>query len=127
MQVENNLAGIVVILAPVGLIYSWYFYFSKLRREPSRWRNKISLIALVLASLILLLWPAAMIFAPKVHSATYVGAPEYQKFVDTWMKVAVRALILPFVLCFLGRPRLIAPIAVACVGTALFWLFSSMP
>jgi hypothetical protein len=127
MQVEMDIAGIVALLAPVGLIYSWHFYLTRSRREPAGWRNRISVSALVLASVGALLWPITRIVAPKADWSSYVGVAQQLHFVESWEKVAVRTLLVAFVLCFFGRPRLIAPIAVACIGTTLFWAFSNMP
>jgi hypothetical protein len=127
MQVESDIAGLIALLAPVGLIYGWHFYFTRIRREPAGWRNRISVSSLVLASLGALLWPITMIFAPKADWSGYVGVAQQVHFVESWEKVAARALLVAFVLCFFGRPRLIAPVAVACLGTTLFWFFSTIP
>lgn len=127
MEVEGDIAGFIALLAPLGLIYGWHFYFSRIRREPAGWRNRIGVSSLALASVGALLWPVAMIFAPKADWQSYVGVAQQVHFVESWEKVAVRTLLVAFVLCFFGRPRLIAPVAVACLGTTLFWLFSTMP
>jgi hypothetical protein len=127
MQVENDIAGVIALLAPVGLIYGWHFYFTRIRHEPAGWRNGISVSSLVLASLGGLLWPTSMIFAPKADWGNYVGVAQQVHFVEAWEKVAVRTLLVALVLCFFGRLRLIAPVVVACLGTTLFWLFSTIP
>ena len=111
----------------MGLIYGWHFYFTRIRREPAGWRNRISMLSLVLVSLGALLWPVVMKFAPKADWGSYVGVAEQVHFVESWERVAVRTLLAAFILCFFGRPRLIAPVAVACIGTTLFWISSTMP
>jgi hypothetical protein len=126
MEIEGDVAAIIALLAPVGLIYSWYFYLVKIRKEPAGWRNRMSLLSLALGSLGALLWPVTMMFAPKADWTSYVGVARQVEFVESWEKIGVRTLLVAFVLCFFGRPRLIAPIAIACVGTALFWLFTTM-
>jgi hypothetical protein len=126
MQVESDIAGFVALLAPIGLIYGWHFYVTRIRLEATNWQNRISLLSLVLTSLGALLWPITMIFAPKADWGSYVGVPQQLHFVESWERVAVRTLFVAFALCFFGRPRLIAPVGVACLGTALFWLFSTM-
>jgi len=127
MQIDGDIGAVIVLLGLVGLIYSWYFYFAKIRKEPVGWRNRVSLLSLVLVSLGGLLWPVTMILAPKADWTSYVGVARQVQFVESLEKIGVRTLLFAFVLCFFGRPRLIAPIAVACVGTALFWLFTTMP
>jgi hypothetical protein len=126
MQTENDIAAIIVLLAPVGLIYSWHFYFTKIRAERASWPDRLTLLSLTLASSAALLWPIAMIFAPKENWTSYAGVPQQIEFIESWERVSVRTLLVAFLLCFLGRPLLIAPIAVACVGTMLFWVFSTM-
>jgi hypothetical protein len=126
MRTQNDIAGLIVLLAPVGLIYSWYFYLAKIQKEPASWRNRISLLSLVLVSLGVLLWPVMTLLAPRADWTTYVGVPEQIQWTESWQKPIVRTLLGAFLLSVFGRPRLIAPIAVACVGTVLFWIFSSM-
>jgi hypothetical protein len=126
MAVEGNVAFFIALFAPIGLIYSWHFYFTRIRREPASWRNRISVSSLVLASVGASLVPLTRIFAPTADWSSYVGVARQVDFVEAWEKVAVRTLLVAFVLCFFGRPRLIAPIAVACLGTTLFWMFSTI-
>jgi hypothetical protein len=127
MQVENDIAAVIALLAPVGLIYGWYFYSARIRHEPAGSRNRITVLSLVLASLGALLWPATMMLAPKADWGSYVGVAEQLHFVESCEKVAVRILLVALALCFFGRPRLIAPVAVACIGTILFWTLSTIP
>ena len=126
MEVEADIAFFIALLAPIGLIYGWRFYFGRIRREPAGWRNRTSVLSLVLASFGALLWPITRIFEPIANWSSYVGVAQQVDFVERWEKVAVRTLLVAFVLCFFGRPRLIAPIAVACIGTTLFWMYSTI-
>ena len=126
MQVEGDIAAFIALLAPVGLIYGWHFYFTRIRREPAGWRNRISLVSLVLASLGALLWPVTMVFAPKADWRNYVGVAQQVHFVESWEKVAVRTLLVAFV-CALRTAAPDCPVAVACIGTTLFWIGSTMP
>jgi hypothetical protein len=56
MWLENVLAGLVAVAAPIGLLHSWYFYFAKLRRGPSDWRNRVTLASLLLVTSLILGW-----------------------------------------------------------------------
>lgn len=127
MRIDNDIATVVVILAPIGLIYGWYVYVTSIRRERSGWRSRFSLMSLGMVSLAILLWPLMMALAPKADWATYVGVAAQVKFVYSFARLALGILLLGFVLCFFGRPRLIVPVVVSCIGTALFWLFTTMP
>ena len=120
MPVEGAIATILALLAPVEFIYGWHFYCRRIRREPSGRRNRISVLSLVLASLGALLWPVTMMFAPKADWGSCVGVAQQLHFVEACEIVATSTLLIAFVLSFFGRPRLIAPIAIAGFGTTLF-------
>lgn len=123
----NLVATILVLSAPVGLIYGWVFYSTRIRKEPSDWRSRLTFLSLALVSLVVLLWPAMMVLMPRADWGSGVGVGHQMDWVKAWERVAFRTLSAALVLGLFGRPRLILPIAVACVGTAMFWLFSTMP
>ena len=126
MFIGNLVGAIIVLLAPVGLIYSWVFYLTRMRREPAGWRNRVTLLSLTLVSLALVLWPIMLGLVPRADWRDAAGIELQSQWV-AWHPPVFRALLVALVLCMFGRPRLIGPIAVACVGTAMFWLFSTMP
>jgi hypothetical protein len=117
----------VVFLAPVGLIYSWHFYLTQMRKESTGWRNRVTLLSLALVSLAALLWPVMALLMPRADWGSGVGVDHQVQWVESWHRPIFRTLLVAFFLCLFGRPRLIAPIAIACFGTALFWLFSTAP
>lgn len=127
MRVENFIATILVLLAPAGLIYGWVFYLTRMRREPAGWRSPVTLLSLVLVSVTALLWPVMWLLIPPADWGSGVGVGHQVQWVEAWHRPIFRTLMVALVLGLLGRPRLIGPIAVACVGTALFWLLSTMP
>lgn len=106
-------AAILVLLAPVALIYGWVCFFTPVGEESFGWRKRATLLSLTLASVAVLLWPA-MIWRTN---GAYGMAP--------WMKIAFLSLLVALFLGLLGRPRLILPIVMGCVGTALLWVFSA--
>lgn len=116
----------LVLFAPVAFTYSWHFYFTRMRRESAGWRNRLTLISLALASLAALLFPVMVMLMPRAGSGGEVGVDE-DEWVESWHRPIFRTLLLALLLCLFGRRRLTAPIAIACVGTALFWLFSTAP
>ena len=124
---SNLIATAIVLLAPVGLIYSWIFYSTRMRREPTSWRHRATLLSLTLVSLVALLWPVMAVLMPRANWGSGLGVDHQVQWVEAWHRPVFRTLLLALVLGLLGRPRLIGPIAVACVGTALFWFFSTMP
>jgi|ERR1017187_7613616 hypothetical protein len=127
MKGENLIATVIILLAPAGLIYSWAFYLRRMRREPTKWRNRATLISLTLVSLVALLWPVMVVLMPRATWGSGLGVAHQVQWVEAWHTPVFRTLLVALVLALFGRPRLIAPMAVACVGTAMFWLDSTMP
>jgi hypothetical protein len=123
----NTVATILILLSPAGLVYAWAFYWVRMKTEPGNWRGNVTLASLVLASVAILLWPICRVLMPRADWQSGAGVGHQVQWVDSWEKCAVRILLIALILCFFGRPRLIMPIAVACVGAALFWDFSNMP
>jgi hypothetical protein len=121
MAAGNTIAIFLVLLAPVGLVYSWWFYLSRMKKEQAGWRKRVTLLALALVSLVVLLWPVMVALAPRV------GVGHQLEWIESWHRPVFRTLLVALVLGLFGRRRLILPIAVACVGTAVFWLVSTMP
>ena len=125
----------IIFLAPVALIYSWHFYFTQMRKEPTGWRNRVSLLSLGMVSLTALLWLVRifrffhpglvmLMLMPRADSGSGVDQVEW---VESWHRPIFRTLLVALLLCLFGRPRLIAPIAVAAVGPAMFWLIIIAP
>jgi hypothetical protein len=124
---ENLIAIVLVLLAPVGLLYGWIFFWTRMRHETWSWRTWVTVVSLALASLAVVSWPVIMLLKPQADWGTGVGVGHQVEWVEAWHRPIFRTLLAAFVLCFFGRPRLILPIAVGCIGTATFWLFSMMP
>ena len=127
MQIEMDILGVIALLAPVGLVYSWHFYWTQIRKAPSQWRDRATLLSLALVSLVALLWPVMMVLTPRADWGTGLGVAHQAQWVESWHTPILRSLLGAFVLALLGRPRLIGPIAIACIGTAIFWIGSTMP
>lgn len=123
----NTVATILILLSPAGLVYAWIFYWVRMKTGPGNWRGHVTLASLVLASVAILLWPISRVLMPRADWSSGAGVAHQVQWADSWEKYAVRILLIALILCFFGRPRLIMPIAVACVGAALFWDFTNMP
>jgi len=109
-----------VITGLIGFAYSWFFLLKISGEKSLGWREWLSLLAVGFVSvaaflrfLMPLFWSND--FGTQVHIA------------QTWTKVSVRICALGLLVCFIGRPRLILPIVVACFGTAVFWVMSTIP
>lgn len=127
MKSGNVVATIIILLAPVGLIYSWAFYFTKMRGEPTGWRHHVTLVSMALVSLVVLLWPIMLELSPRADWGSGLGVDHQVQWLEAWHTPIFRTLLVALALALLGRPRLIVPIVVACIGTAMFWLSSTMP
>jgi hypothetical protein len=119
-------ASILVLLAPVALIYGWVCYFTPKGKEPPSWRGWTTLLSLILASLGILLWPVMMILMPGADWRSGIGVGDQVQWVSFWVRTVFRSLMAALLLGVLGRPRLVLPIVVGCLGTGLLWLFSTM-
>jgi hypothetical protein len=125
---ENIIVTVLVLLAPVGFVYSWYFYLKRMPWNSSGWRGRVTLGSLVLLSFAIMFWPITRITMPAAADwQNYAGVGEQLHWVDAGERVALRILLAALALSLFGRPRLILPIVVACVGTGLFWVFSNIP
>ena len=122
----NVVATILVLLAPVALIYGSVCYFTPRTEEPPSWRGRSTLLSLILASLVILLWPVMMVLMPGADWRSGVGVGHQVQWVSFWVRAVFRSLLAALILGVVGRPRLIFPIVVGCVGTGLLWLFSTM-
>ena len=123
----NFVATILVLLAPVALVYGWVCFFNPRSGEAAGWRGTATLLALSLVSLVVLLWFATWLLMPSADWGTGEGVGHQVVWVYARARVALYALLAALVVGCIGRPRLILPIAVGCIGTAMFWLFSTMP
>ena len=102
-------------------------FFVRMSKELLAWRKVVTVVALALVSVAMVMWPIARATAPAVNWQTWAGAGAYMHWVAAWGRVALVILLVSFALSFFGRPQLIVPIVVACVGTGLFWIFSNIP
>jgi hypothetical protein len=123
----NVVATILVLLAPVALIYGWVCYFTPRSGEPVGWRGRATLLALMMVSAAVLLWWVTMLKMPAADWKSGAGVAHQIAWEYARVRVAFYALLAALVVCLMGRPRLILPIIVACVGTGLFWLSTTMP
>ncbi len=41
---EDTIITVIVLLAPVGLVYGWYFYFARMSKEPLGWCGWLSVL-----------------------------------------------------------------------------------
>jgi len=48
--IENAIGTVLVLLAPIGLLYGWFSYFTKMRHQSRDWRNRITVVSLAVVS-----------------------------------------------------------------------------
>jgi hypothetical protein len=110
----------IVIAGVIGFFYSWFRLIKAYRNKSFRGRDWVSLAAIVLVSVAVFL----RILMPTLWGSDF-GAEV--RFAEAWTRVSVRFCALGLLLGFLGRPRLIVPITLACLGVAVFWVVSTIP
>jgi len=101
-------------------VYSWFVLLRMSPDKPFRWRDRISLLALIIASGAVLL----RFVMPAFWGSDFGGQV---RMAQAWTKVSVRMCAVALVLGFVGRPRFIMPLVVACLATAGFWVMSTIP
>jgi hypothetical protein len=126
MGVGDNVMTAIILIAPFAAIYSWFYCITRLRKEPAHWRNRASVASLVLTSLAAALWPLIVLLMFKLIPNDKDWGVR-AAWAEAWHPHIFRALLAALVLSFLGRPRLIIPLALASIGTALFGVLSTAP
>jgi hypothetical protein len=101
-------------------VYSWFVLLRMSSDKSFRWRDRISLLALIIASGAVLL----RFVMPAFWGSDFGGQV---RIADAWAKVSVRMCAVALVLGLAGRPRFIVPLVVACLATAGFWVMSTIP
>jgi hypothetical protein len=110
-----------IVLTPFAWGTACWFALKAIALDRKNWRNKVSVTALGITTLAgLLSLPAGF------YSAHSPGTGKFRT-IDEWTAVAVVMCGLALVLSLLGRPKLIIPIALACMGTASFWIGTTIP
>jgi hypothetical protein len=101
-------------------VYSWFVVLKMRAGKSFRWRDRISFLALVIAS-----GAVFLRFAMPAFWGSDVG--EQVRAAEAWSKVSVRMCAVALVLVFAGRSRFIVPLVVACLATAGFSVLSTIP
>ena len=124
---ENAITSGMILLAPVGILYGWFFCATRMRREGANWRNRVSLVSLSLTSIVAVLWPVMMGLLPRADWGTGAGVGYQMDWVEAWHRPILRTLLAAMIIGLFGRARLILPIIAGCVGVGLFWIVSTAP
>jgi hypothetical protein len=117
----------VILLAPVGILYGWFFCATRMQREGPSWRNRVSVISLSLVSIVAVLWPVTLGLLPRADWGAGVGVDHQMAWVEAWHRPILRTLLVAMILGLFGRARLILPIVAGCVGVGMFWIVSTGP
>ena len=121
MSTLSQLAWIAFLIAGfLCFVYSWFVLLGMSSDKSLRWRDRISLLALIIASGAVLL----RFVMPAFWGSDFGGQV---RMADAWGKVSVRMCAVALVLGLAGRPRFIVPLAIACLATAGFWVMSTIP
>jgi hypothetical protein len=114
----------------IGLLcfaYSWVSLLKMSADKSSGWKDRISILALSMASVAVFLRFTMPAFWPAANWSTGVGVGEQVRFAELWTRICVRTCAAALLVALVGRPRFIVPIAVASLATASFWVMSTIP
>ena len=90
---ENIIVTVLVLLAPVGFVYSWYFYVTRMPWNSSGWRGRVTLVSLMLLSFTVLLWPINRMTMPAADWSSGIGVGQQARWVDAGERVALRVFL----------------------------------
>jgi len=110
----------ILLTCVMGFFYSWFRLAQSYAEKSWRWRDWTSFAAMALVSVDILIR-----FVMPAFWGQDLG--DKVRLADKWAAVSLVVCAVGLLLGLLGRPRLIAPIASACIGTALFWVLSTIP
>jgi hypothetical protein len=117
------IAVVIGLTSPVALGFSWHIYETKFRKEAPQQRTRVTFVAMILASTGLLLLPIFVV----VH-VMQIGSPaSTARVIPVQLGFALAGVgveILALGLCFFGRAKAMFPIACACLGVSVLWVFS---
>jgi hypothetical protein len=116
-----------LILGLCCFLYAWFLLLKRSTEPSVTWRERISLAAMIVASIALCLRFVMPAFIPAADWGTGAGVGAQVHAAAVWTKVGARSATVALLLGLIGRPRLIAPIAVACLSIVLFWVMSTVP
>ena len=108
-------------------IYAWFYLLKRSTETPVAWRERISLAAMIVASIALCLRFVMPAFLPSADWGTGVGVAAQVHSAAVWTKVGARSATVGLLLGLIGRPRLIVPISIASLSIVLFWVESTVP
>jgi hypothetical protein len=121
MRLDAILEIAALIVAVAAFVYSWIYYFRKVAKSEVGWRKWVTLASLMLVSLSILAWPIMIVSMPHANWATGDGVGQQVAHAAFWIKASARICAAALLLCFFGKPRLILPIAISCIGVLFFW------
>lgn len=111
----------LIFAAPVAWISAWWFLLAAHKRELRNWRNRVSFVSLVLVTV------AGLLFIPiRIYNSgmDWKSADTHMRHTLAAANIAIKICGISLLLSFFGKPKLIALIAIVCVGTWLLWALS---
>lgn len=114
----------LIFAAPVALIAAWWLLIIGEKRGRRSWRNRVTLVSLVLLTRAGLLFIPVTIYNSGTHWKSAGELDTHMRHTLTAAAIAIRTCGIALLLSFFGEPRLIALIAIGCIGTWLLWAIS---
>ena len=113
-----------IFAAPVACFLAWWLLIAAYKQEPPSWRNRISFLSLVLLTITILLFVPIRMYNSGAGWKTALGFDTHMRHTLLAAAIAIRTCAVAFIVSVFGKPKLIALIVIACIGTWMLWAIS---
>ena len=110
-----------LILTPFAWGAACSFTLKAIAQDRNNWRTRTSSVALAIATV------AGLLFLPVMMMVGRHPGMQNVRTLDAYAATSVVVCGVALVVSFFGKPKLIVPIVLTCLGTASFWIAATIP
>lgn len=117
-----------VFVTPLTLALGWKWAIEAFRENRTNWRNKASLVAVILVTIAVVCWPIMGATVPKINWSSRSAGDDYGRAstaIEHWHRVVLKFTAAGLLVSVFGKPRAILPIAFSAIGVSVFWIVST--
>jgi hypothetical protein len=116
-----SLLNLFLILTPFAWGVACWFTVKGIAQDRNNWRTRTSFVALAIATV------EGLSFLPVMMIVGHHPGMQNVRALDADAAAAVVVGGIALVVSFFGKPKLIVPIVLTCLGTASFWIAATIP